>query len=381
MKKIITFCVLTLVLLAACNNKQQFTINGEIADATHQTLYLENVGTSKIVVLDSVTLTSGAFKFKHERPATPDFYRLRLGSQIINLAIDSTETITVKADTLHFATDYTLSDNAMESQKIKELTLLHNATAQQYNDLQNQYQAGNLPVDTFLLQAHAIIAHYKTQATPYITANFLAPSAYFALFQQINSMFIFDIYDKNDNKFFGAVANSWNQTYPESVRALQLKNIYVASRAAMREQKPLEITETTTSNEMFDITLPDVNGKATKLSEIGAGKLVLIDFTAYSMPESPAFNMQLNKVYDAYHAQGLEIYQISLDGDAHLWKNAAVNLPWICVRDPQAIYSPTVQKYNVQNLPTAFLRNRNGEIVARIDDYRNLNATIAKYLK
>jgi peroxiredoxin len=381
MKKIILFTGILVCMLVSCGEKkQQFTISGEISGNTNKTLYLENVGTAKIVVLDSAKVESGSFKFKQERPAVPGFYRLRLGNQVINLAIDSTETITVKADTARFASDYTLEGDVYESQKIKELTLLHAQTARQYADLQKKQEAGELSIDQYIQEVHTVIDGYKTAAKPYILADFLAPPAYFALFQQINNLFIFDIYDKDDNKLFGAVANAWNQAYPESTRALQLKNIYTNSRAVLRGEKPVEVQESS-SAALFDISLPSLDGKEIRLSEAGRDKVTLIDFTAYAGDGSPAHNRQLAELYNKYQSQGLEIYQISLDTDSHLWKNAAVNLPWICVRDPQSIYSAIAQKYNVRNIPVAFIRDKEGEITARIEDYSILNKTLANYFK
>jgi hypothetical protein len=71
-------------------------VKGNIKDGNEKMLYLENVTTSKVVLLDSVKLgKSGSYKFKHERPVAPDFYRLRLNHQLINFVIDSTETVTI----------------------------------------------------------------------------------------------------------------------------------------------------------------------------------------------------------------------------------------------------------------------------------------------
>jgi peroxiredoxin len=381
MKKIILFTgILACVLVSCGEKKQQFTISGEISGNTNKTLYLENVGTAKIVVLDSAKVESGSFKFKQGRPAVPGFYRLRLGNQVINLAIDSTETIIVKADTAHFAGNYTLEGDVYESQKIKELTLLHAQTAKQYTELQKQQEAGELSIDQYVQAVNAVIDSYKTAAKPYIISDFLAPSAYFALFQQINNLFIFDIYDKDDNKLFGAVANAWNQAYPESPRALQLKNIYTGSRAVLRGEKPVEVQESSSAT-VFDISLPSLDGQEIRLADAGQGKVTLIDFTAYAGAGSPVHNRQLAELYTKYQSQGLEIYQISLDTDGHLWQNAAANLPWIRVRDEQSIYSPLIQKYNVRDIPTTYIRDREGEIVARIEDYSTLNKTVAGYFK
>jgi hypothetical protein len=384
MKRIVEIiCVVTIAcFLSACGGKkQQFTIDGEIAGGAGKTLYLENVGIAKIVTIDSLHLKSDHFKFRRTRPAFPDFYRLRLGHQVINLAVDSTEIIHIKADTVHFAKNYTLEGNIASSQKLKELTLLQNTTALQYKALQKQYEAGELSMDRYIANTDSVIGAYKTAAQAYIFPDFLSLPAYFALFQQINKLFIFDIYNKDDNKLFGAVANSWNTVYPESSRAMQLKNLYAGARAVIRgEQQSLPIQETD-SKTLFDISLPSWDNQLLRLSEIGEGKWTLVDFTAYAGSYSPVHNRQLAELYNRYRSKNLEIYQVSLDSDNHFWKNAAVNLPWYCVRDPESIYSTIAQKYNVINIPTTFIRDGKGDIVVRIEDYDTLNATVAQYLQ
>jgi hypothetical protein len=369
------------ILMACGGKKQEFTIDGEIAGGAGKILYLENIGIAKIVAVDSIYLKSDRFKFRHARPATPDFYRLRLGRQVINLAIDSTETIHIKADTAHFAKDYTLEGDIAQSQKLKELTLLQNNTASRYGTLQKLYEAGELSMDQYTANADSVISAYKTVAKEYIFPYFLDLPAYFALFQQINNLFIFDIYNKDDNKLFGAVANVWNTAYPESPRAVQLKNLFTGSRMAIRNaQRAIEVPQTDAKT-VFDIALPSLDGKAIRLSDIGEGKWTLVDFTAYTGSWSPAHNLLLAEIYRQHRSQGLEIYQVALDSDSHFWKNAAVNLPWFCVRDPESIYSAAAQKYNVVTIPTAFIRDRKGDIVARIEDYTTLKATVANYLK
>ena len=377
--KILFFFSTILVFFAvSCGkNKQTFIIQGEIQGNTHSTIYLERVGVSSIIVLDSTLITSGKFKFKHERPLTPDFYRLRLGNQRINLSVDSTETIIIKADEANFAKEYVVESENIESLKIKELTLLQMETSLQFNTVQKQYDAGEITNDQYIEQASAIIDRYKDEAKRYVFLDFLSPAAYFALFQQVNNLLIFDIYNKDDNKLFGAVANAWNTAYPESPRAVQLKNLYTQSRAVMRGDKTVEVNPTETIA-LFDISLPDLNGNEIRLSEIGKGKIVLIDFTAYAAQQSPLHNRQLAEIYAQYESKGLEIYQISLDSDDHVWKNSVVNLPWITVRDLQSVYA---QKYNVTKIPTAFIINKEGEIVSRIEDYGTLSKAIAQYLR
>ena len=90
--------------------------------------------------------------------------------------------------------------------------------------------------------------------------------------------------------------------------------------------------------------------------------------------------MEFGDLYTRYHDKGLEIYQISLDSDLHFWKNAASNLPWACVRDPQSGYSQTAALYIVKQLPAIFILDRKGNLVKRVDDVKKLEADIKSVL-
>ena len=71
------------------------------------------------------------------------------------------------------------------------------------------------------------------------------------------------------------------------------------------------------------------------------GQVVLLNFHAFSLPESPEYIMQMRELYNAYHARGLEIYMVSLDENVHFWKESVASLPWINVYDTQALAKPT----------------------------------------
>ena len=83
--------------LGSCSEKK-FNINGTITQAKDSVLYLENMSLNGPKAVDSVKLDeNGNFEFKQKAPDAPEFYRLRIASQMVNLAVDSTESITVKA--------------------------------------------------------------------------------------------------------------------------------------------------------------------------------------------------------------------------------------------------------------------------------------------
>ena len=60
---------LCMFLFSACNNSSEFTVKGVVSGADGQLMYLENVGISNVVTLDSIKLASGGkFKFTEKRP-------------------------------------------------------------------------------------------------------------------------------------------------------------------------------------------------------------------------------------------------------------------------------------------------------------------------
>jgi peroxiredoxin len=346
-------------------------------------LYFENITTSSIVVLDSLKIgKGGSFRFKHAKPAAPDFYRLRLNHRFLNLTADSLTTVDkIQADTVSFALNY-IVENSPESEKIKELTFLQIHTNEVYNKLQKQFNDKTIGADEYVAKIGEEIDIYKKQALEYVYSNPASASAYFALFQQINGLLIFDPYDKADLKAYGAVANIWNQNYPNVPRTKHLIGIYANALQVIRGERPIEYdAKEASSKDFFNISLASVDDKKIQLSEIGEGKIVLLDFTAYQLEGSYLHNRQLNEFYEKYKSQGLIIYQVSLDSDHHFWKNAATNLPWICVIDPQSVNSEIVKKYNVSTVPTTFILNRDGEIAKRIDNYDNLGKELASYFK
>ena len=99
--------MLAALTIASCSDNK-FTVEGQIGNAKDSVLYFENVGLEGINVLDSVKLSDdGEFAFHQEAPGAPEFYRLRIADQIINVSIDSTETVQIKGTYPNMAADYT----------------------------------------------------------------------------------------------------------------------------------------------------------------------------------------------------------------------------------------------------------------------------------
>lgn len=379
--RLLTVLGLCMFFLSACNNSSDFTVKGVVAGADGQLMYLENVGISNVVTLDSIKLAPGGkFKFTEKRPEYPDFYRLRLNNQLINFAVDSTETISFVADAGTFATSYSV-EGSENSKAIKAITLAQLDANQAISRLRKEYEDKMISDTTYRMKVLAAADAYKEVAQKYIYSAPMSTAAYFALFQQIDGLLFFDLYDRKDVKAYGAVATSYNHTYPESPRSKHLYNLTLQSMKVLRAQRPVDYSNVETKEISFlDIELPDVRGEVVKLSTVAPGKVVLINFTAYQTEWSPALNMALGELYTKYHDQGLEIYQVSLDSDSHFWRNGASNLPWVTVHDPQSVYSQVAGLYNVKQLPALFILDRKGNLVKRVEDVKKLEADVKAVL-
>ena len=375
--------VLFAALMTACGgSKQQFTVEGQVDGANGKTLYFEQSALNGILLADSVKLgSSGSFKFRHAAPEAPDFYRLRIDDKIINFCVDSTETIKVQADLAKFATDYTIdSENNL---KIKELSLMLAELQNKVNLLAESYNANKISNVLYNDSLDRMVKAYKDEIkAKYIYAAPNTPYAYHALFQRVGQYTLFDpLNDKDDVRAFGAVATSFNNLYPHSERA---KNIYNIAIKGMRNVRQAESSVDIDRKEVgetgiIDIELRDIDGNIRKLSDL-AGKVVVLDFTAYQTDYSADHNLAMRELYANYADKGLEIYQVSLDSSEHYWKTAADNLPWVCVREPRGVYSDLLNLYNFQSLPAVFVINRNSELSARVEDMVNLEAAVKKLL-
>lgn len=383
MKKIL-FVAFAAVALSACHSEPKFKVEGEVSGADGKMLYLEASALEGVVPLDSVKLkSSGSFRFKQNRPASPEFYRLRLGDKVINFSIDSTETVDVKADYNAFSTAYTV-EGSPNSSKIKELTLKQMHLQDEVNALLQSMQKHEIGTDVFEEKLAELLKTYKDEVK--INYIFAAPNtaaAYFALFQKLNNYLIFDpLNSKDDIKCFAAVATSLNNYYPHADRSKNLYNIVIKGMKNTRtpKQKVLELPEEAiTETGVIDINLRDMKGNVHKLSDL-KGKAVILDFTIYQSAVSASHNYMLRDLYDRYAAQGLEIYQVSLDADEHFWKTTAGNLPWICVRDANGVYSAVAASYNVKTIPSVFLINKKNELSARGETIKNLEAAVKELL-
>lgn len=381
----LTLAVAAMTGVTSCNEKK-FHIDGTITGAADSTLYFENMGLDGAVKIDSAKLSEdGTFAFEGTAPTAPEFYRLRIAGQFINIAVDSTETINIKAQYPQMATQYEVSGSE-DCQRIKELSLMQSSLQAQVNAIASNPELGAQAVADSVSR---IVEAYKTRVkTEYIFKAPMKASSYFALFQTIYAggqpVLLFNPRtSEQDIKVFGAVATSWDTFYPNEKRGENLHNIAIEGMKDVRylrsqqQAEEIEASKVNTSG-ILDFTLTDNTGAARSLSSL-KGNVVLLDFHLFADQNSMKRIMSLRELYNKYHAQGFQIYQVAIDGDEHFWKTQTAALPWISTRVDDNT-SSVLQLYNVQQVPTFFLLDRSCNVVKRDAQIKDIDAEIKALL-
>nr|WP_121269243.1 TlpA disulfide reductase family protein [Pedobacter schmidteae] len=116
-----------------------------------------------------------------------------------------------------------------------------------------------------------------------------------------------------------------------------------------------------------DFSLPDQSGKPVALSAL-KGKYVVVDFWASWCTPCRAANQKIKPLYEKYKDKGFEMISVSMDDKKDLWQAAVKKdgLPWLQVSGLTGINTcPVAKKYSVTSLPTVFLLDKTGKVMAQ----------------
>jgi len=363
MNRIISLCAIMFMccaaILSSCNSGDKWHVKASIYGAEGKTALLEVSDNGRWNIIDSAKIGStGELSFGVKRSAYPDIYRLTIDSKSVYFPIDSTETVNIEASFADMDTRNSISgsSSAETMQKINAAIAeaLAAATPQQVvND-----------------------AELKRSLAEMIQNDWDGIVAYYLINKTIGSKHLYNPAISFDRGIISAVANAYISQKPDDPRSKLLENLAISNRRNFTKGTPIEAVEIY----FPEISLKDFNNNEQSLTELWNGsKVLVLNFTAYTADESPAFQLVLGETYKKYHDKGLNIYQVGCDPEEYRWRMAAENIPWTAVYCP-ANDAEQMLRFNVTSLPTTFVIDGSGEHIERVEDITKLDAIVAKYL-
>ncbi len=369
-KKFVYFLVL-LFSIYACNSwDSTVVIKGKIENATSSFIYLQELTVNGNGAMDSMVLDeSGSFKFKREI-TYPTFYNLRVGNgKPITILAMPKQKIIINAQgaiALHNAK----IKGSDETRLVQILSLRLDITQKKLDSLNIVYKQyiDNRNIvnikNTLEMTYQRFIDEQRDFNVMFINQYPKSYASLMALYQQIDSK-TFILYKDEDIQYFAKIDSSLTMQYPAAPYVQSLHANVIQMREQQNKLKMQRILSEMGSKAP-EIALPSPKGDTIRLSTI-KDKYVLVDFWASWCTPCREDNAKLVKIYKKFKTKGFEIYQVSLDKTKEAWVSAIKDdgLTWIHVSDLKYWDSPVTKTYNVDNIPSSFLLDLDGTIIAK----------------
>lgn len=372
-------------MAVSCTKSNTAAIDAQINGADKSQIVVTRLSVNQLRFVDTLrTDSNGAVSAKVAMTSeTPDFYYLSYnGRRLASLVLKPGDKVKVTADTL--GRNVTI-EGSQESELIQKYDMDLAAAIAQFESLSSQLGKAMEANDSKAVaelnsQLSKLYVKYKQNTVKSIMQNPYALANVQALYQSIMpGLPVFG--GENDHFLFQRVHDSLATLYPESVYVKSLQEQIKAAQDLKLLAGRIENAEETA---FPNITLPDVNAKEVALTSL-QGKPFILMFWTVADPNQKMFNNDLKEVYNKYKGQGLEIYQVSIDTDKTAWATAVKEqeLPWISVCDGRGAASIAVASYNVTAIPTIYVFDRNGDIIAskNLFSKENVEAAVRKAVK
>lgn len=368
MKKLTWLLALCLIILASCSNKDSFTVEGKFQNAVPQSkVYLYGILNSNSVPIDSTVLSDeGEFKFTKATKGV-DFFKVGANRNEYVIIAKNGDEIKLSADLNDEAMSYALS-GADEADKLQEYNTFHNKITAKMAAIQasfeKQVDANPDKRDMIAEQLRPEMAKTTEELINFILKFAKENPKSLTSFYAMNSLSPSE-YEKEFIEYSDNIKSNFNDNAAVTeflVRMAKLKTVQVGQQAPA-----------------FSMTT--IDGKTVNLADF-KGKYVLLDFWASWCMPCRQENPNVLKAYNTYKDKNFTVFGLSLDKDPKAWAQAvaADGLTWTHASELKDFEGPTVRLYQIEAIPSSFLLDPNGKIIAKNLRGEELNQFLAKHL-
>lgn len=366
------FSLFLIIIIAgfACKNNVAEISGTLLKPEAGSYIFLEELQPEQLKRVDSVTVTpEGNFTFKRDIKK-PSFYLLKIsGNNFLTMLLEPGDKISM--NTYYDSLSYPVS---LSGSKGTELMVEYNIklrkSIKKFSTLNTTYMENiDNPelasvVESLDSMAQGYLNEINAYTKSYINNNLNSLVSLVALYQQIApNVYVID--PLKDLSYFIKVDSSLTINFPDNTLAMALHDQIMEMKANLPANS-MGTREAGEGREAPEITLPSPEGDMIKLSST-RGSVVLLDFWASWCVPCRKENPNLVEAFNKYHSKGFQIFQVSLDKTREAWlkgiKDDHLN-NWIHVSDVKYWNSVVVPIYSIESIPTNFLLDKEGRIIA-----------------
>ena len=362
MKKYLLFLFAIALGLSACQPKDNsFKVNVSLANGNERTVYLQKYVDNEPITIDSAVITNEAATLSAEKDNPQILYTLRIkGMRGFLPFFADNKDVTIVGDINNpKGIEIMASETQAELDAYdKQLETFDEQISDLYTLMQKAFEDNDtILIDSLNNVGTALTEQQDSFRDEYIKAH---PESFVTHY----------------------ILDGVKQDYPID----QLKDLMAGftTESIYRDHLNDYVTKLErleVGQPFIDFTLQSKDGENITLSEkIAQNKLTLIDFWASWCGPCRRENPVVKAAYEQFHELGFDVVGVSVDQDEADWLKAVEDdqLPWTQVRDSE---NTTSEAYMVYYIPSNFLFDQNGTMVAKGLRGEDLTAKLAELLQ
>ncbi|MCT4615909.1 MAG: AhpC/TSA family protein [Marinifilaceae bacterium] len=362
MKKILYSVFAACLILAACQNKNQYKINGTIEGLEEGKAFLSIIKDNSWVKIDSADIKNNSFSFT-QIGTEANIYKLSLNKKELRfLNVNSPITITGNIDKFDMIKVSGSECNDLN----KKINEDKSSLIAKQKSLGNNYriaaeQKDQKKMDSIYTEYKNIETQMKLVTKEAIKAN-------------------------SDKNYIGLIAymEFGHSGLPEAEEVYNYlsENAKGSKFAKLLNERVIALKKVEIGQIAPDFTLKTKDNKDFSLSSL-KGKVVVIDFWASWCGPCRRENPNMLRIYSEYKDKGVEFLGVSLDDNKEKWLAAIIKdeLPWTHVSDLKGWNSAAAKLYCVSSIPCTYVLNKEGKIVGKKIFGEELEAELTKLTK